>query len=129
MADTGDAEAEAAEQRQRQTTENRRHVKECEDLLALSRGLLPQASLDIHYRSSYRELIAFSNAAYYEGRLNVPVRRPLAEVARFKPIEVRRIDGLYRAQTNPDEAAAIVDFLSGLWREPGIASNCWRRDL
>ena len=58
-----------------------------------------------------------SNAAYYGGRLNVPVRRPLVEVARFKPIEVRRIDGVYRLQTNPDEAAAIVDFLSLQWRE------------
>lgn len=115
--DTGDAEAENAERSRRQTSENRRHVKDCDDLLALSRGLLPQASLDIHYRSAYRELIAFSNAAYYDGRLNVPVRRPAAEVARFKPIEVRRIDGVYRSQTNPDEAAAVVDYLGALWRD------------
>ena len=128
-ADTGDAEAEAAEQRERQTTENRRHVKECDDLLALSRGLLPQASLDIHYRSSYRELIAFSNAAYYEGRLNIPVRRPLAEVARFKPIEVSRVDGIYRSQTNPDEAAAIVDFHERTLARASSASNGWRRDV
>jgi hypothetical protein len=85
--------------------------------LALSRGLLPQASLDIHYRSTYRELIAFSNAAYYDGRLNVPGRRPAAEVAQFKPIEVRRVDGVYRSQTNPEEAAAVVDYLCRLWRE------------
>ena len=116
-ADTGDAEAERAEQQRRQTNENRRHIKECEDLLALSRGLLPQANLDIHYRSTYRELIAFSNAAFYGGRLNIPVRRPLTDVARFKPIEVRRIDGTYRGQTNPEEAVAVVDFLSSLWRE------------
>ncbi len=115
-ADTGDAEAESAERSRRQISENRRHVKDCEDLLALSRGLLPQASLDIHYRSTYRELIAFSNTAYYDGRLNVPVRRPPAEVAQFKPIEVRRVDGVYRSQTNPEEAAAVVDYLSGLWR-------------
>ena len=115
--DTGDAESESAERSRRQVDENRRHVKDCEDLLALSRGLLPQASLDIHYRSAYRELIAFSNAAYYDGRLNVPVRRPAAEVAQFKPIEVRRVDGVYRSQTNPDEAAAVVDYLGRLWRD------------
>jgi hypothetical protein len=115
--DTGDAEAEDAERRRRQTGENRRHIKDCEDLLALSRGLLPEVSLDIHYRSAYRELIAFSNAAYYGGRLNVPVRRPAAEVAKFKPIEVRRIDGIYRAKTNPDEALAVVDYLGRLWLE------------
>ncbi|WP_088346496.1 MULTISPECIES: AAA domain-containing protein [Rhodomicrobium] len=115
--DTGDAEAESAERSRRQLSESRRHVKDCEDLLALSRGLLPQASLDIHYRSAYRELIAFSNAAYYDGRLNVPVRRPSAEVAKFKPIELHRVDGVYSAQTNPDEAAAVVDYLGRLWRE------------
>ena len=115
--DTGDAEAESAERGRRQTSKNRRHLKDCEDLLVLSRGLLPQASLDIHYRSAYRELIAFSNAAYYDGRLNLPVRRPPAEVAQFKPIEVRRVDGVYRSQTNPDEAVAVVDYLSRLWRE------------
>jgi short subunit dehydrogenase-like uncharacterized protein len=53
-------------------------------------------NFDIHYRSAYRELIAFSNAAYYGGKLNIPVRRPAEDVKRAKPIEVRRVDGLYR---------------------------------
>jgi primosomal replication protein N'' len=92
-----------------------RHIKDCEDLLALSRGHLPETSLDIHYRSQYRELIAFSNAAYYGGRLNVPVSRSPADVITAKPIEVRRVDGLYKNQSNPDEADAIVEFLAELW--------------
>ena len=100
---------------QRELDASERHIKDCEDLLTLASGLLPPASLDIHYRSAYRELIAFSNAAYYGGKLNVPVRRPAEDVQRAKPIEVRRVDGLYKNQTNGDEAAAIVDLLSDLW--------------
>jgi hypothetical protein len=113
--DEDGADAEAGAIDPRQLAANERHIKDCEDLLALSRGLLPVASLDIHYRSAYRELIAFSNAAYYGGRLNIPVRRPAGEVRRARPIEVRRIDGLYESQTNREEAAAIVEILGDLW--------------
>lgn len=111
--DDGDAEVITA----RDLKASERHIKDCEDLLTLADGVLPSASLDIHYRSEFRELIAFSNAAYYRGKLNVPVRRPLSEVMRDKPIEVRRIDGAYRNQTNAAEAAAIIDILSKLWEE------------
>jgi hypothetical protein len=118
-AELEDAEAEAAEMRSRKTSADRRHVKDCADVLALAEGVLPIASLDIHYRSAYRELIAFSNAAYYDNRLHVPVRRPRDEVARFKPIEVRRVDGTYRLQTNPEESLTIVAILDQLWRKEG----------
>lgn len=114
--DNADEDAEAAPRlapRALQVAE--RHIKDCEDLLALSRGHLPETSLDIHYRSQYRELIAFSNAAYYGGRLNVPINRSPAEVLGAKPIEVRHIDGLYKNQSNPQEADAIVDLLADLW--------------
>lgn len=115
-----DADAEVVprlDQRALQVAEQ--HIRDCEDLLALSRGHLPETSLDIHYRSQYRELIAFSNAAYYGGRLNVPISKSPAEVLRARPIEVHRIDGLYKNQTNPQEADAVVDFLAGLWARDG----------
>jgi primosomal replication protein N'' len=113
--DGADAEAGAGSIDPRELAASERHIKDCEDLLTLAAGLLPTASLDIHYRSAYRELIAFSNAAYYGGKLNIPVRRPAEDVKHAKPIEVRRVDGLYRSQTNPDEAAAIVELLAELW--------------
>jgi primosomal replication protein N'' len=113
--DGADAEAGAGSIDPRELAASERHIKDCEDLLTLAAGLLPTASLDIHYRSAYRELIAFSNAAYYDGKLNIPMRRPAEDVKRAKPIEVRRVDGLYRNQTNADEAAAIVDLLAELW--------------
>ncbi|MBU2582426.1 MAG: DUF4011 domain-containing protein [Alphaproteobacteria bacterium] len=113
--DGADAEAGATTIDPRELAASERHIKDCEDLLTLASGLMPPASLDIHYRSAYRELIAFSNAAYYGGKLNVPVRRPAQDVQRAKPIEVRRVDGLYKNQTNADEAGAIVDLLGELW--------------
>lgn len=113
--DGADAEAGVASIDLRELAASARHIKDCEDLLTLAAGLMPAASLDIHYRSAYRELIGFSNAAYYGGKLNVPVRRPADDVRRAKPIEVRRVDGLYKNQTNADEAAAIVDMLGNLW--------------
>ncbi len=110
-----DAEAGSASIDPRELIASERHIKDCEDLLTLASGLLPPASLDIHYRSAYRELIAFSNAAYYGSKLNVPIRRPADDVRRAKPIEVRHIDGLYLNQTNVKEAEAVVDFLGELW--------------
>jgi len=110
-----DADAEAVDRRRQETALNRRHVKDCQDLLALSQGVLQERNLTIHYRSSYRELIEFSNAAFYNGLLNIPVNHPEGEVRRQCPVEVRRVDGLYRGQCNRDEAEAVVAHLATLW--------------
>jgi hypothetical protein len=96
---------------------NRREIKDCPDLLQLGRGILPIAMLQIHYRSSYRELIDFSNAAFYKGGLSVPVRHPAAEIRRVRPIEVIQVDGVYEKQTNEAEADRIVDLLANFWRD------------
>lgn len=114
-----DADAETAERRRQEQALNRRHVKDCQDLLALSQGVLTERSLTIHYRSAYRELIEFSNAAFYAGQLNIPVNHPEAEIVRYRPIDVVRVDGTYRNQTNNDEADAVVDHLAALWLSAG----------
>ena len=94
---------------------NRREIKDCPDLLQLAKSVLPTTTLQIHYRSAYRELIAFSNAAFYSNGLSVPVRHPDEEVRRAKPIEVIRADGLYQDQTNPEEARVVGELLQQLW--------------
>src|SRR6185295_16418607 len=66
---------------------NRREIKDCPDLLHLARVGLPSTTLRIHYRSEYRHLINFSNAAFYAGKLNVPARHPIDEVRRVCPIQ------------------------------------------
>lgn len=94
---------------------NRREIKDCPDLLQLAKSVLPTTTLQIHYRSAYRELISFSNAAFYSDGLSVPVRHPDEEVRRAKPIEVIRADGVYQEQTNPEEAAVVGELLQRLW--------------
>ena len=97
---------------------NRREVKDCPDLLQLARNALPATTLQIHYRSNFRELIGFSNAAYYGGALSVPARQPEEVVRRAKPIEVIRVDGVYAAQTNQAEAERVVEMLAAMWAPP-----------
>src|SRR5207244_5326433 len=87
---------------------NRREIKDCTDLLALGGTVLPRTMLEIHYRSQYRELIAFSNAAYYNGRLNIPVQHPDSKVRHVRPIEMLRVNGTYTSQTNEAEARRVV---------------------
>lgn len=99
-------------------TWNRREIKDCPDLLQLARANLPNSRLQIHYRSSYRELIGYSNAAFYANDLSVPVRHPEDVVRAARPIEMVRVDGVYREQTNPEEAQRVVDILAQLWTAP-----------
>nr|WP_294810176.1 AAA domain-containing protein [uncultured Sphingomonas sp.] len=99
---------------------NRREIKDCPDLLQLAKTVLPPTTLQIHYRSSYRELIQFSNAAFYANRLSVPARHPADEIRRKRPIEVIRADGIYEDQTNPTEAARVADVLRDIWRNAGV---------
>jgi primosomal replication protein N'' len=103
-------------------TWNRREIKDCPDLLHLARVVLPTRTLQVHYRSKYRELIAFSNASFYGNRLSVPVRHPDDVVRKVKPIEVIRSDGVYKDQSNLKEAADVVRYLVEMWRKPSPPS-------
>lgn len=117
--DDGDGEeASEAELTAREETWNQREIKDCPDLLQLGRGVLPATTLQVHYRSKYRELIGFSNAAFYHGTLSVPARHPDAEVRRAMPIEVIRVDGVYENQTNIAEAEKVVEVLGRMWSLP-----------
>jgi hypothetical protein len=113
-----DDSATEAERTAYEETWNRREVKDCPDLLQLGRGVLLPTTLQIHYRSKYRELINYSNAAFYNGSLSIPARHPEAEIQRVRPIEVVRVDGEYENQTNVKEAERIVDLLAGFWSAP-----------
>ena len=114
----GQAAEEAIEEEQREQVEetwNRREIKDCPDLLQLAKTVLPSTTLQIHYRSAYRELIAFSNASFYADRLSVPARHPADEIRRKRPIELIRVDGTYEDQTNPAEARRVADTLRDIW--------------
>lgn len=117
----GEAPDEDADEEQREAFEdtwNRREIKDCPDLLQLARSALPSTTLQIHYRSAYRELIGFSNASFYGNRLSVPVRHPQANILRIKPLELIQVNGLYQNQSNEQEAERVVDYLAELWQRP-----------
>ncbi len=116
----GDSPDEEADDEQREAFEdtwNRREIKDCPDLLQLARNALPSTTLQIHYRSAYRELIGFSNASFYGNRLSVPVRHPQANILRIKPVELIQVNGLYQHQSNALEAERVVQHLAELWQQ------------
>jgi hypothetical protein len=104
--------------------ETRRQVKDCGDLLVLASAAgLTHVSLDIHYRSRFRPLIAHSNAAFYQNKLSVPVLHPAEEIRRTRPLQVEVINGTYANQSNRDEAVALIAFLDDLWCGPHAAEH------
>ena len=116
--DQPDDAASDEEKDQFEETWNRREIKDCPDLLQLARTALPITTLQIHYRSAYRELIGFSNAAFYENELSVPARHPDSTIRHVKPLELIQVNGLYEKQTNAGEAERVVDYLAQLWQRP-----------
>ncbi len=71
---------------------------------------LQRLSLSWHYRSQAEELIAFSNAQYYQGRL-ATFPAPPGE-RQGLGVRLRRVDGDFEragSRTNPEEAKAILD--------------------
>ncbi len=84
----------------------------------LAKSSLPTTTLKIHYRSAFRELIAFSNASFYGNELHIPVRHPDTKVRHERPIQMLRADGVYEAQTNVAEAELVIDVLKKLWAAP-----------
>lgn len=97
---------------------NSKEIMDCPDLLQLARSVLPTTGLQIHYRSAYRELIDYSNAAFYSNQLNIPVRHPLETVKQAQPIEYLRVNGTYEDQTNLLEAKKIVSKVARIWLQP-----------
>ena len=105
-----------------------------ESLLDVARfKYIPPVTLNYHYRSQYEELIAFSNYAFYKGRLyvspNVSATKP--------PIEVHKIeDGLWTNRSNLSEARKVIELLQTFFHERQanetigiITFNSSQRDL
>lgn len=113
-----DEDASEEERDAFEETWNRREIKDCPDLLQLSRTNLPNSTLQIHYRSAFRELIGYSNACFYGNNLSVPVRHPEATVRQARPIEVIQLNSTYVDQTNPGEADRVVEVLAEIWKLP-----------
>ncbi len=79
-----------------------------ESLLDLARARYDSIMLNFHYRSKYEELIAFSNYAFYGGRLYVS---PNIKASEKPPIQMHRVNGIWDNTSNKVEAAKIIDLL------------------
>ena len=75
-------------------------------------------TLEIHYRSARKELIDFSNHAFYEGKLIIPSgNAPLPAFLRTA-IEFDQVDGVFSRGLNEIEARRIVDRIAEIFRIP-----------
>ncbi len=83
-------------------------VLEEESLLDLARFKFSEVMLSYHYRSRYEELIAFSNAAFYGGRLNIS---PNPDPPSAPPIEVHKVNGKWEDRINTAEAKKVVELI------------------
>ena len=83
-----------------------------DSLLDLARSRYDSVLLNFHYRSKYEELIAFSNYAFYGGRLYVS---PNVDVPRMPPIETHLIEGAkWIDKANKKEAKAVVELIKDI---------------
>lgn len=105
-----------------------------ESLLDLARFRYQSVLLNFHYRSKYEELIAFSNYAFYKGRLYVS---PNANLPELPPIQVHKMqDAMWVNRANIEEANYIVEMLKQFFQERTreetigiITFNSSQRDL
>lgn len=82
-------------------------------LLDLGRRYLQEVSLNGHYRSHVPELIQFSNQHFYKGKLRVlPDRHKIND--RSASIEYIKTDGLWKDNTNEEEARRVVELVRQL---------------
>jgi len=108
---------------------------EVEDLLGAALGLdVQQSYLDVHYRSRNSDLIAFSNDQFYSSRLQ-PIPGHPKNRARFAPLTLYRVQGLYDKRTNEPEAEQVCRIVRDLLKRaqpPSIGIGCFnlpQRDL
>ena len=86
-----------------------------DSLLDLARSRYDSVLLNFHYRSKYEELIAFSNYAFYGGRLYVS---PNVDVPDAPPIETHLIEGAkWTDKANRKEAEAVVELIKDILKK------------
>ncbi len=107
---------------------------DAKSLLDLARYKYNETILNYHYRSVYEELIAFSNYAFYEGKLIVSPNQTQSITPPIEYIHVK--DGVFDNRRNIKEAKAVIKLLRKIFRERKnnetigvITFNSTQRDL
>jgi len=107
---------------------------DAKSLLDLARYKYNETILNYHYRSVYEELIAFSNHAFYEGKLIVS---PNQYTSSKPPIEYVHVkDGIFENRRNDEEAKQVIKIIRKIFRDRKnnetigvITFNSTQRDL
>lgn len=89
-------------------------------LLDAADNALPAASqsrlsLKVHYRSERKELIDFSNHAFYDGKLIIPAGNAALPPFMHTAIEFENVDGQFVSGINEKECRRIVEILRNIW--------------
>lgn len=87
---------------------------EVESLLDLAVARYDSANITYHYRSTSRELIDFSNKAFYANKLRIAPN--FMRAGRDKPITRILVDGKWRDRKNEPEAKAVIELLKKIFR-------------
>jgi very-short-patch-repair endonuclease len=90
---------------------------------SIQKGNPNQATLSVHYRSEFKELIDFSNHAFYEGKLIASTsNKELPNIIK-SPIELCEIsDSDYSTGVNKKEALEVVKKIEEIWRQANSLS-------
>ena len=107
---------------------------DAKSLLDLARYRYKETILNYHYRSQYEELIAFSNHAFYDGKLIVSPNQTQSVKPPIEYVHVK--DGVFDQRRNDQEAKAVIKLLRKVFREREnnetigvITFNSAQRDL
>ena len=82
---------------------------------ALPAGSRSRLSLLVHYRSERKELIDFSNHAFYDGKLIIPAGNAALPPFMKTAIEFENVEGIFVRGVNEMECRRIVDILRNIW--------------
>lgn len=88
---------------------------EVESLLDLATAKYTPVNLVYHYRSSFSELIDFSNMAFYENKLQIAPNITIDKA--HPPIERIKVRGIWQNRHNHEEAVAVVKLVRSIFRE------------
>ncbi len=85
---------------------------------SIQKGNPNQAMLLVHYRSEFKELIDFSNYAFYDGKLIAAnSNKKLPNIIK-SPIELNKIENAQaKAGANNIEALAVVNRIKEIWQQ------------
>jgi superfamily I DNA and/or RNA helicase len=82
-----------------------------------------KVTLNVHYRSARKELIDFSNHAFYEGKLIIPSGNAVLPSFMRSAIVFEQVNGNFDKGLNEIEALRIVEWLDEIWSSQLAAIN------